>query len=202
MKDSKLFWNKRAKRFSESSNNESNKLVKKAQKYLSKELQVLDFGCGTGGSTYAIAPHVNHVTGVDFSDEMIFYASQKKARINNVSFKATSIDDKQFNRASYDVIFAFNVLHLVDDLKAVSQRVDQLLKPGGVFISSTPCIGEKKNFATLLIRGISKLGLFPVVSTFSSNGMESIICENSFDLIEKHLSSEVVPNSYLVFKKL
>ena len=47
------------------------------------------------------------------------------------------------------MILAFNVLHLLEDVTEVIQRIDQLLKKGGYFVALTPSIAERKilNFA-------------------------------------------------------
>ena len=43
---------------------------------------------------------------------------------------------------SFDIAFAFNVLHLVDNQEAALRGVHRLLRPGGLFISKTPSMKE------------------------------------------------------------
>lgn len=38
---------------------------------------------------------------------------------------------------------------MVDDAPRVIQRIHELLKPGGLLISATPCMGEKTFLRTL-----------------------------------------------------
>ena len=42
--------------------------------------------------------------------------------------------------APYDAALAFNLLHLIEDLPGTLRRTHDLLKPGGMLISKTPCL--------------------------------------------------------------
>jgi len=64
--------------------------------------------------------------------------AKKKAdagQIENVNFLATDIFDPRLKKDSFDTALAFNVLHTIPDLDGVLKRIDELLKPDGVFIS-------------------------------------------------------------------
>jgi 2-polyprenyl-3-methyl-5-hydroxy-6-metoxy-1,4-benzoquinol methylase len=49
------------------------------------------------------------------------------------------------------VILAFHVLHLLEDTQEVVQRMHELLKPGGLFVSATACMGEKSFLGMFLL---------------------------------------------------
>lgn len=42
----------------------------------------------------------------------------------------------------WDTVLAFNLLHLVPDLNHTLAQVLRHLRPGGLFISKTPCVGQ------------------------------------------------------------
>jgi arsenite methyltransferase len=113
---------------------------------LRPEHRLLDLGCGTGTILLELAPSVAEADGVDVSPAMVAIAEQKRAvaGVGNARFRAepagtlASIPD-----ASYDVVCAYNLLHLVPDPAALVSAVYRVLRPGGAFVSSTACLGGK-----------------------------------------------------------
>ena len=85
----------------------------------------------------------------------------------NVSFAQATIFDDSLERESFDVVLAFAVLHLLEEAPEVLLRIDELLKPGGLLLSVTPCLGEKGTLPVrslmLLVRLAGRLGLMPPV---------------------------------------
>lgn len=162
----------------------------------------MDFACGTGDSTLAISNMVKEIYGIDYSDEMIKFASLKEKHQTNIHFVATTIEDNIFATESFDVIIAFNILHLLEEFDDVMRRIYHLLKPGGLLISSTVCIGEKKNITTFMINSMSKFGMFPRVKSYKCYELEGKISSIGFTIIESVMSSDDIPNMYLVSKKI
>ena len=105
----------------------------------------LDVGCGSGQNTRLLLDQGFEVTAIDISGKLIAIAEQRTAEQNpnNVEFIRTSVFDERFQPGSFDVVMAFFVLHFFEDIDAVMKRVHELLKPGGIFISETACLGEK-----------------------------------------------------------
>ncbi|NEW06798.1 methyltransferase domain-containing protein [Paenibacillus sp. SYP-B3998] len=57
----------------------------------------------------------------------------------NINYAHSTIFDERYKKGSFDVILVFHVLHLLEDEHIVLQRINELLKPGGLLISATPC---------------------------------------------------------------
>lgn len=107
---------------------------------------VLDVGCGTGSLATLLAPFAAEVHGLDFSPEMLRIARAKAAAqgLTNVHFHLGAIDAEElpFAEGRFDLVSACSLLHLVPDRDATLARLYRLVKPGGVFVTSTVCLAE------------------------------------------------------------
>ncbi|MEM8608616.1 MAG: class I SAM-dependent methyltransferase [Myxococcota bacterium] len=105
---------------------------------------VLDVGCGTGSLALELAPRVAEVHALDVSSAMIEIGRRKAQRrdVTNIRFHQGTLDDTSFKPAQFDAVCAYNILHLLEDRPAALARIFDALKPGGTFVSSTPCIGD------------------------------------------------------------
>jgi ubiquinone/menaquinone biosynthesis C-methylase UbiE len=74
MDRSARFWDRIAKRYARRPVTDEAAYQKKLQvtrEYFNSESEVLEFGCGTGSTAIAHAPHVNHIHAIDISSKMI-----------------------------------------------------------------------------------------------------------------------------------
>jgi ubiquinone/menaquinone biosynthesis C-methylase UbiE len=149
------------------------KKLEVTRQYLRPDMQVLEFGCGTGSTALAHAPFVKHVRATDVSAEMIEIARAKAeaAKVENVSFEQTGIEELDAADVSLDVVMGHSILHLVEDKDAVIAKVHRLLKPGGVFVSSTACIGDTMGFFKVLAPIGKLLRLMPLVKVFTTSDL-------------------------------
>ena len=54
--------------------------------------------------------------------------------------------------ASLDAVMAHNVLHLLEDRERAVADIHNMLRPGGVFVTSTACIGDMMLLLRLMLR--------------------------------------------------
>lgn len=172
------FWNKFAYKYSLNPIPNQEIYEKKlalTQKYFKPEMNVLEFGCGTGSTAIIHAPFVKHITATDFSQNMISIAQKKveEKNIQNITFKCAEITDLDEQTMQYDVILGLNILHLVEDKEKTLRKVYSLLKPNGVFVSTTACLQDHAFLR--LLKYIAPLGyllgLIPFVTVFSKNDL-------------------------------
>ena len=160
--------------------------IQKIKTFLTTEKVVLDIGCGTGSQCDDIAGNVKQVTGIDISRKLLAIAEQRKAerKLDNVEFLQTSLFDERFRSGSFDVVTAFYVLHFFEDIDAVFKRIHDLLKPDGLFISETACLGEKKLIGRLL-RFVGHLGFLPLINLLTTRQLEQALEESGFRIVDK-----------------
>ncbi|MFB9262896.1 class I SAM-dependent methyltransferase [Bradyrhizobium erythrophlei] len=96
---------------------------------------VLDVGCGTGGTTFAVAQALGpsgHCTGIDISEPMIATARARAAR-NDVpaSFICADAQTYVFAPASFDMIISrLGVMFFADPVRAFA-NLRHAARPGG-----------------------------------------------------------------------
>lgn len=95
--------------------------------------QVLDIGCGPNlpEPLLCIQNEYGTLDGVDPSPEVRDHPLLRNRW--NACFESSDIPDQ-----AYDLAFAYNVLEHIDDPRPFFNKVNQVLKPGGVFWGLTP----------------------------------------------------------------
>ena len=185
------FWDRIARRYARQPVADEESYIKKLQitrSYLSPDMEVLEFGCGTGSTALQLAPYVKHIRAIDFSARMIEIARGKAAAqdIGNVTFERAAIEDIESTGGSYDVVMGHSILHLLDNKEAVIAKVHWLLKPGGVFVTSTACLGDLNG----LLRGLLALllplgrsvGWAPLVTSFTPQQLQESLIAGGFTI--------------------
>ena len=176
--------------------------IEEARDYLKADDTVLDFGCGTGLICNEIAENVGFIQAMDISTKMIdickFKASERK--IKNINFERTTLFDEKFKTGSFDAIIAFNIFHLLEEPHKYIQRISQLLKPGGLLLSATPCMSEAQ-FLNNVLKFFSILGVTPKLNSFTSSEMEQIFINTSFKTLVSNRIKPKSPQYILISEK-
>jgi ubiquinone/menaquinone biosynthesis C-methylase UbiE len=148
---------------------------------------VLEIGCGTGTTALRLAPSVSRIIATDVSGEMIAIARGKATSqaCQNVEFSVAAVERAPGSGGAYDAVLAFNLLHLIANRPAALAHVRRLLKPGGLFISKTPCISEMNALIRVAVPLMRLVGKAPYVSSFSATELEAEIADAGFTIIER-----------------
>ena len=174
------FWDRVANRYAKSpvSNPEryKQKLIA-TQRYFTRDMDVFEFGCGTGSTAILHAPFVKSYLATDLSANMLSIAQNKPEfkQLDNLTFKQMAIEDWPEQNSQFDMILGLSILHLVQDPEMITQKVHSMLKPGGLFVTSTACIMD----SAPLFRFIAPIGAFlrliPKVQFFTVDELENKI---------------------------
>lgn len=182
---SKEFWDKNAPRYAKSPIRDEETYRKKlaiTQDYFKPDWSVLEFGCGTGSTAIIHAPYVKHIVATDISEKMLEIAKRKArdAGVENISFRQGTLEDIKPEKEAFDAILGLNVLHLLEDVDSTLSRVHELLKPGGIFVSSTALVGEISFLWRLLIPAMQLVRLAPYVNRFGKEELISKLTKAGF----------------------
>ena len=187
MSDEARFWDKRAEKYAQRPVADQAAYEKKLEvtrRYFRPDSEVLEIGCGTGSTALAHAPYVRHVLATDISPAMIDIARRKAeaAGIGNVTFEARAVADHDLRESFYDVIMALNLLHLLEDPAAAVTAACRGLKPGGVFVTSTACIGDMSWYFRLIAPVGRFFRLIPLVRVFTQAELRKYHIDAGFDI--------------------
>jgi ubiquinone/menaquinone biosynthesis C-methylase UbiE len=109
--------------------------------------RLLDIACGTGVASARAAAAGAHVTGADFSPEMI---AQAQKRHPGIAFQTADAEQLPFADASFDAVIAnFGIHHVERPERAIAQA-RRVLAPGGTF-AFTFWAGRQENTAWRVI---------------------------------------------------
>jgi SAM-dependent methyltransferase len=99
--------------------------------------RVLDFGCGVGRLSQALARHAPHVVGVDVSAPMLDTARQFDRSKGRATFILNERDDlADFDDASFDLVYSSLVLqHLPSEAaERFLSEFGRVVRPGGAIV--------------------------------------------------------------------
>lgn len=174
------------------------------KKYLKPTDAVLDFACGTGIVTFAVAPAVQSVRAIDVSGEMVRRAQEKvKAQgVENVTVTQTDLFDGCLVEESFNAVLACNVLLYIEDRSAALARIRALLKPQGTLLLVSDCLGEGLTRERVRKWFEYKTGKRPYVAFDTMRSLEWSVADAGFAVLERENLFPAPPNLFLAAKKV
>lgn len=144
------------------------------------------------------------ITCTDIWGEMICIARQKarEAGSRNASFATTEAFDSAPPEGPFDTVLAFSFLHLPEDVPGVLRAVNAQLKPGGVFISKSPCLGGRLPFLRWIMGAMCMVGRAPHVTCFTTDALERMIRAAGFEIAETGDYPAKPPSHFVVARKV
>lgn len=212
MKKAMAFWDQLAKSYAASPIKDMASYeftLQRTRSYLTPQDKVLEIGAGTGSTAILLAPSVAHMTVTDISPEMIEIGQANAVQQGIDNMMDFLVDDATVETLSgpYDVILAHNLLHLIEDLPSVLRRANELLRPGGLFISKTPCKPQglgpiSYRLMQILLPIMQLVGKAPFVAIPGVAALEQLIEGQNFQIIEACNGSKKDIRRYIVARKI
>ena len=186
METSVAYWNRIARRYAKqpiANEAEYQNKLEITRRYLKPHMKVLEFGCGTGSTALIHGPRVQEYMAIDLAPNMIEIANEKlqESGLSNLHFQVAKLEDFSSQREIYDVILGLNILHLLKQKEKAIELVYQLLKPGGVFVSSTACLKQGLN-PFRLVAPFTRIFRLPMINVFSRGELEQCLIRQGFKL--------------------
>ncbi len=176
----------------------------RTRSYLKPSDKALELGCGTGGTALKLADAVDHLTATDLSDVMLDVGRAKAGNATNVTFQRSDVAGAP--EGPFDVVMAFNLIHLLRDTDAALHEIHTRLKHGGLFISKTPCNPERRaplgyRLIRLALPLIQFFGKAPYVNFMEIRDWDAKVTAAGFEIIESGNHPAHPPARYLVARK-
>jgi len=161
--------------------------LQRTRQYFDAYSTVLEFGCGTGGTAINHAPYVKQIHAIDISPRMLEIARAQAAKKNveNVSFECADIANYEAPANAYDAVLGMSILHLVKNHDQIISKVHKMLKPSGVFVSSTACIGDRMAWFKFIAPIGRAIGKFPYVRILKADALVASLEANGFQIEER-----------------
>ena len=208
MRKSDKFWDKAAEKYSKKPVPDEETYQKKlteTQEFLSKDMHVLEFGCGTGTTAICHSPYVRKIDALDISQNMIEIARAKaeKADVNNLTFTLGTLNEFNGGSSSIDAVLGLNVIHLAPNRAEIIAEIARVLKPGGVFVSSTGCLGGSSfRFLKFLVPLLKPLGLIPDLFIIREDQLAAEIKSAGFSIERQWHHGPQDIDVFIIAKKL
>jgi ubiquinone/menaquinone biosynthesis C-methylase UbiE len=206
--DPARFWNRVAARYAKAPMRAPDAYaatLDRVRAHLTPGDRVLELGCGTGTTAVRLADAVAEITATDIADNMLEIARGRAADagVANVTFAAADAEDVA-QGAPYDVVMAFNLLHLMTDRAAALAAIARDLRPGGLLICKTICLAEPGQSVllrlalALALPVMQALGKAPRFAKLTVAELEAEIAAVGFDIIEAGNYPERPPSRLVI----
>jgi ABC-2 type transport system ATP-binding protein len=113
-------------------------ILQAIEKRLSEEKDlgdIVDFGCGTGYFTRAIARNARHVIAADLSDEMLEIARTQLSEFQNVTIRKADCASTDLPDQRFDSVLMANLIHVIEDPAPCLQESYRILRNEGLLIA-------------------------------------------------------------------
>ncbi len=154
---------------------------------LDSNMNVLDFGCGTGLLTLRLQPFVHSLKAVDSSTGMLEILNQKieDQNISNISTQHLDIEQGDILEGAYNLIVSSMTLHHIKETKPLIDQFSKVTAPGGCI-----CIADLDPDYGLFHGEGNNEGVFHF--GFDRDIIRRTLQEAGFDNIEFQTAAEIV----------
>jgi len=187
--DDARFWDRISRKYAKAAISDQagyERTLSRTRALLAPDMRILELGCGTGTTALRLAGSAQAYLATDISAAMIAIAEEKHAAapVAGLAFRTTTAEALPQEVARFDAVLGFNYLHMVRDLPGTLRCIHDLLAPGGLFVSKTPCLGSMNALIRLVLLPVMQaIGKAPHVGVFDAAALDREIRAAGFDIL-------------------
>ena len=153
---------------------------------LDNTMKALEYGAGTGITSFLLRERLNEITLMDNSREMVNVMRQKIADsgVKNMKVLHYDLEKSDYPESTFDLIMTQMVLHHVDDVEAVISRFGKILNPGG-YIAIADLCEEDGSFHGEGFSGHKGFDPAVLSGMLQTIGIKDTSCKNCFVIDRK-----------------
>ena len=108
-----------------------NELLKQVK--VNKEMTALEYGAGTGITSFLLKDRLKEITMMDSSTEMVKIMNEKiiSAKAGNLKPVLFDLEKEEWTGVKFDLLITQMVLHHVSDLDNIFRKFFNIINPGG-----------------------------------------------------------------------
>lgn len=195
--EGRRYWERHAKRYDRSTRFLARpvpRMLELAVAAARGKQRVLEVAAGTGLVTTAIAPVVGELVATDYASAMLeaLEARVRETGLTNVTCEQADLYALRFPDASFDAVFAANVLHLVPDLERALASLRRVLAPGGVLVA--PTYLHRETLGAALLSRLFALTGFPGHRRFTAASLREALERAGLSIVH----AETIPGPFPV----
>jgi ubiquinone/menaquinone biosynthesis C-methylase UbiE len=100
---------------------------------INREMSALEYGAGTGITSFLLKDHLKSITMIDSSKAMVRIMKDKIASSGDKNLRAVyyDLEKEPWNGSSFDLLLTQMVMHHVNDVRSILEKFHEILNPGG-----------------------------------------------------------------------
>jgi ABC-2 type transport system ATP-binding protein len=164
---------------------------------------VVEFGCGPGFFTGALAHNAEKVLATDISEKMLNVARKNLKGHDNVSFKKMDCESTGLPDEKYDTVFMANIIEILEEPEMALRESYRILRHGGRLIMlfyTDYGLGAFSKFR-LYIRLYNKFKIPPNIRFFSPDTTRVFVENAGFTIEKLSLIGDYIKAVFLIAKK-
>ena len=174
----------------------ANEIIKRIP--LNRNMSALEYGAGTGITSFLLRDKVKEITLMDNSSEMIKVMNNKIRASNVTNLKTLNVDleHEDYEGGTFDLIFTQMVLHHVINIENILEKFSKLLRKGG-YLAIADLYSEDGSFHGEGFEGHRGFDVAELSKTILKNSFNDISHEECYVINRK--ISETENRQYPVF---
>ncbi len=166
---------------SEAIANEIKKLIP-----INKEMTALEYGAGTGITSFLLKDHLKKITLMDNSTEMVKMMNIKieATKVENMLALDFDLEHNDYKGGTFDLIFTQMVLHHVNDIESIIKKFSSLLNPGG-YLAIADLYEEDGSFHGEGFTGHKGFNIGKLSEILNKNGLKKLTHRTCFTIDKK-----------------